>query len=473
MRMETRLALKQTQKLVMTAMLQQAIKLLPLSRLELVQHIRNELVENPLLIEETDLENGETDISEAEQQLEEDGKGPEIDWEPFIQANVDYGFNMDDYGEAPPIENTIKKETTLFDYLIWQLTISSRGEKQRQIGAIIIGNIDHNGYLTCPLADIAGEAKAEMVEVESVLKMIQSFDPTGVGARDLRECLLIQARSDGSSNALVEQIIVNYMNKLDPKLLPKSARELGITTEELVKTIEFIRKLDPFPGRKYSSDYPEYITPDVTIVKVNDEYQVILNEDDVPGLRINPYYQGILQSFKERTNNPTRHYIEERFRSALWLMKSIEQRRQTLYKVSASIVKFQREFLDKGLNYIRPLVLRDVAEDIEMHESTVSRVTANKYMHTPQGLVGMKYFFHSGLHSTFGDTMSSLKVKDLIKRLVLDENQNKPLTDQEIVEYLKRQRINIARRTVSKYRQELNISPSSKRKKFLPLAFDK
>lgn len=471
--METRLTLKQTQKLVMTTMLQQAIKLLPLSRLELVQHIRNELVENPLLIEETELENGETEISEAELELEEDNAEPRIDWEPFIQDNIDYGLNWEDYSEAPPIENTVKKETTLFDYLVWQLSISCRDDKERNIGAIVIGNIDDNGYLSCPLRDIADEAKVEIEEAEAVLKMIQNFDPTGVGARNLQECLLIQAKSAGNSDVLVEHIIVDYLHKLEPKLFPKITRELGITTEQLMKTIDFIRRLDPFPGRKYSIDYPEYITPDVTVVKVNNEYQVILNEDDVPNLRINPYYQGILQSYKERANNPIRHYMEERFRSALWLMKSIEQRRQTLFKVSSSIVKFQREFLDKGLNYIRPLVLRDVAEDIEMHESTVSRVTANKYMHTPQGIVGMKYFFHSGLNSTLGDTMSSLKVKDLIKRLVLDEAGEKPLTDQEIVDYLERQKVNIARRTVSKYRHELNISSSSKRKKFLPLAFDK
>jgi RNA polymerase sigma-54 factor len=298
-----------------------------------------------------------------------------------------------------------------------------------------------------------------------MLLAIQSFDPAGIGARDLQECLLIQLGQLDMQDSLAGRIVETYLERLDERYFQRMAKELGVTLEEVIAAVKLIRELDPKPGDRYNADRVEYIVPDVVVVKIGDDYQVGLNDDGMPKLRINSLYQGILRR-GDSMQGDTREYLEEKFRSAVWLMKSIEQRRQTLLKVSVSLCKFQREFLDKGLSALKPLVLKDVADDIGMHESTVSRVTTNKYIHTPQGVFELKFFFHSGLDSFGGgDSMSSVSVKEIIRKAVAAEDSHKPLTDQQLVDMLEKQEIKIARRTVAKYRQELRIPPASRRKR--------
>jgi len=298
-----------------------------------------------------------------------------------------------------------------------------------------------------------------------MLAAIQSFDPAGIGARDLQECLLIQLGQLDMQDSLAGRIVETYLERLDERYFQRMAKELGVTLEEVIAAVKLIRELDPKPGDRYNADRVEYIVPDVVVVKIGDDYQVGLNDDGMPKLRINSLYQGILRR-SDSMQGDTREYREEKFRSAVWLMKSIEQRRQTLLKVSVSLCKFQREFLDKGLSALKPLVLKDVADDIGMHESTVSRVTTNKYIHTPQGVFELKFFFHSGLDSFGGgDSTSSVSVKEIIRKAVAAEDSHKPLTDQQLVDMLEKQEIKIARRTVAKYRQELRIPPASRRKR--------
>jgi RNA polymerase sigma-54 factor len=301
--------------------------------------------------------------------------------------------------------------------------------------------------------------------VEEVLGIIQSFDPAGVGARDLCECLLIQLRHLGMADSLAGAILGHGLSQLDERNFRKLAKDLDVSLEDVVAAVKLIRELDPKPGSRYTAQQVEYIVPDVVVAKIGDDYQVLLNDDGMPRLRINSVYQNILRR-SDSIQSDTKEYMEEKFRSALWLMKSIEQRRQTLLKVAKSLCKFQRDFLDKGLPYLKPLVLKDVAEDIGMHESTVSRVTTNKYIHTPQGVFELKFFFHSGLDSIDGDAMSSVSVKEIIRKAVAAEDTRNPLTDQQLVILLEQKGVKIARRTIAKYRQELRIAPASQRKRF-------
>ncbi|RMF90056.1 MAG: RNA polymerase sigma-54 factor [Nitrospinota bacterium] len=478
MAMETRLQLKQTQKLTMTPMLQQAIELLLMSRLELAQLVQQEMLENPLLEEvqseeetaENAPEENVIELNEPEENEEERSLGLEdIDWENYFPDSEDMNFSAEPPDEITPLENMLKSPLSLTDHLLFQLYVSCHDPLDREIGTFLIGNIDEAGYLAADLAEVAEKFQVPVERVESVLRLIQTFDPTGVGARDLQECLLIQLRNQEHAHPLAERLIVRHLDQLEEHRLSHIAREEGCTVDEVIEAIKVIRQLDPKPGLRFQEGQPEYIVPDVFVVKMGEEYEVFLNDDSIPRLRINPHYRALLSQEGENDRRSTKQYLEEKFRSAIWLIKSIEQRRQTLLKVAKSLVKFQKEFLDKGLAYLKPLVLRDVAEDIGMHESTVSRVTTNKYMHTPQGVFEMKYFFHSGIESADGETMSSLLIKDKIKRLVLAEDPKKPLTDQQIVEMLKAEKINIARRTVAKYRQELHIPPANKRKRRLNL----
>ncbi|MBI5183669.1 MAG: RNA polymerase factor sigma-54 [Nitrospinae bacterium] len=475
MAMDMKMTLKQTQKLVMTPMLQQAIKLLPLARLDLVQLIRHEMVENPMLeeilldeednnIETDDTERLLDDKGETENQQEE---REEIDWEIYLQENIDRGISPEDYIERASIDSTIRKEISLSDYLIWQLDLVSYNELDKRIGTFLIGNIDSDGYLKSELTEIAEMCNVEVGKVEEVLKLIQTFDPSGVGARDIKECLILQVEniggeSDGS--VVVKNIIERYLDQLDERHFLKIAKGLKISIEEVIRGVKFIRTLDPKPGRRFNSEDVEYIIPDIIIVKTRDDYQIIFNDEGIPTLRINPFYRGILKS-KSRSD-PAREYLENKFRSALWLIKGIEQRRQTIYKVVKSIIKFQRGFLDKGLPYLKPLILRTVADDINMHESTVSRVTTNKYVHTPQGIFELKFFFHSGINSVGGgDMMSSVMVKDMIKKMVSEEDPTNPIIDEQIAEMIRKRGIDIARRTITKYRKEIRILPANRRRK--------
>ncbi|GJL80129.1 MAG: RNA polymerase sigma-54 factor [Nitrospinaceae bacterium] len=477
MAMELRLNMKLSQKLVMTPMLQQAIKLLPLARMELAQLVRQEITENPVLeeIQEEEEEDFKTE-TEGEEKVQEReapesfdepvtepaAPDPEVDWESYFQNNIDQGSSVESYAEPPPIEATYKKDPSLNDHLQWQLDLTVNSELDNFIGQCIIGNIQNDGYLCADLGEIAEIAQVSEDEVLRVLKIIQGFEPTGVGARCLKECLMIQAKALPERNSLMETLIDSYLERLEERNFHKIASELKINVEKILETVKLIREFFPKPGLSYSIEGVDYVTPDLTVVKTEDGYDIALNDEGVPKLRINPFYQNLLN----RTNEgQTKEYLENKYRSALWLIKSIDQRRQTIYKVGKSIIKLQQEFLDRGLAYLKPMVLKDVAKDIEMHESTVSRITTNKYIDTPQGIFELKFFFHSGIKSYMGTNLSSIRVRNMIKEVVANEDPKKPLTDDEMVQALMRKNAKIARRTITKYRKELNIPPASKRKK--------
>ena len=474
MEMKINLSLKMTQKLVMTPMLQQAIKLLPMARLELAQLIRQEIIENPVLEEllEEENENDQENSQEEKEPNEDltsdneqssDSQDQEIDWDSYFQGNIDQGMSVESYTERPSIESTHKKEANLADHLMWQLDLSVDSDLDKFIGSCIIGNIQNDGYLCADLKEIAEISQTDEENVLRVLKIIQGFEPAGVAARSLKECLMIQTRTLSDKNPYVEILIENYLERLEDRFLPKVASELKIDLEEVLDALKTIRNLCPKPGLLFSSERVDYVVPDLVVVQTEKGYDVVLNDDGVPSLRISPYYHNLLKTTKE---GQTKEYLEDKYRSALWLIKSIDQRRQTIYKVGKSIVKLQKSFLDDGLSYLEPMVLKDVAKDIEMHESTVSRITTNKYIDTPQGVFELKFFFHSGIKSYMGSAMSSIRVKNMIKEIINEENQSSPLTDDQMVEALMRKNAKIARRTITKYRKELNIPPASKRKKW-------
>jgi len=474
MEMRMNLNLKMSQKLVMTPMLQQAIKLLPLARMELAQLIRQEIIENPVLEEllEEENENDQENSQEEKEPNEDltsdneqssDSQDQEIDWDSYFQGNIDQGMSVESYTERPSIESTHKKEANLADHLMWQLDLSVDSDLDKFIGSCIIGNIQNDGYLCADLKEIAEISQTDEENVLRVLKIIQGFEPAGVAARSLKECLMIQTRTLSDKNPYVEILIENYLERLEDRFLPKVASELKIDLEKVLDALKTIRNLCPKPGLLFSSERVDYVVPDLVVVQTEKGYDVVLNDDGVPSLRISPYYHNLLKTTKE---GQTKEYLEDKYRSALWLIKSIDQRRQTIYKVGKSIVKLQKNFLDDGLSYLEPMVLKDVAKDIEMHESTVSRITTNKYIDTPQGVFELKFFFHSGIKSYMGSAMSSIRVKNMIKEIINEENQSSPLTDDQMVEALMRKNAKIARRTITKYRKELNIPPASKRKKW-------
>ena len=474
MEMRMNLNLKMSQKLVMTPMLQQAIKLLPLARMELAQLIRQEIIENPVLEEllEEENENDQENSQEEKEPNEDltsdneqssDSQDQEIDWDSYFQGNIDQGMSVESYTERPSIESTHKKEANLADHLMWQLDLSVDSDLDKFIGSCIIGNIQNDGYLCADLKEIAEISQTNEENVLRVLKIIQGFEPAGVAARSLKECLMIQTRTLSDKNPYVEILIENYLERLEDRFLPKVASELKIDLEEVLDALKTIRNLCPKPGLLFSSERVDYVVPDLVVVQTEKGYDVVLNDDGVPSLRISPYYHNLLKTTKE---GQTKEYLEDKYRSALWLIKSIDQRRQTIYKVGKSIVKLQKNFLDDGLSYLEPMVLKDVAKDIEMHESTVSRITTNKYIDTPQGVFELKFFFHSGIKSYMGNAMSSIRVKNMIKEIINEEDGSYPLTDDQMVEALMRKNAKIARRTITKYRKELNIPPASKRKKW-------
>ena len=475
MALEQKLHLKLSQKLIMTPSLQQAIKLLQLSKLELQEVLNQELLENPLLEEtaeevkteeqETKTENEEADKKVETQEKEKDSFD-EIDYDAYFQDYIEYGYNprMSEEHEEFPIENTLTRPPNLTDHLTWQLMMSDASPRTKEIGQFIIGNIDEDGYLRASNEEIMASGKYEADEVAIALKAIQSLDPIGVGARDLRECLLLQLEFLEVDEPLVDTIIRDHWEMFMQRHFVQLAKVIGIDLKTLEGIVEVIKHLDPKPGRKYSNERAIYVEPDVYIQKVGDEYVIVLNEDGMPKLRINGSYRAMLNSMDSKQDGETVNYIKDKIRSAVWLIKSLDQRQRTIYKVAESIVKHQREFLEKGIDYLRPLVLRDVADDIQMHESTVSRVVSNKYMHTPRGLFLMKYFFHSGIDSDTGEDISSLTVKKKIQSFIEAEDPRKPLSDSKIMKILNDEGINIARRTVAKYRDELNIPSSTDRK---------
>jgi RNA polymerase sigma-54 factor len=330
----------------------------------------------------------------------------------------------------------------------------------RKIGNEIIGNIDEDGYLRADLNEIATRCSVTVEEAQRALTLVQSFDPPGVAARNIQECLLIQLKVDPNPDPVSVEIVEEHFEDLSRRRYPDIARALKLPLDRVMESVEEIMGLEPKPGRRFGGADSRYIVPDVVVHKMGNEYVVVLNEDGIPRLRVNSLYRSLLRS----SGDEARQYVEQKLRSAVWLIKSVDQRQRTLRRVTQSIVKFQKEFLDKGLPYLRPLSLRDVGEDIGMHESTISRVTTNKYVETPQGLFELKYFFHSGIASGDGEMVSSVSVKKMIQDLLANEDPSKPLSDQEVALILKGRALTIARRTVAKYREELGILPSHQRR---------
>lgn len=478
MAMEMRQQLKMSQQLVMTPQLQQAIKLLQLTRLELQDLVLQELEENPLLEESTEQEEiREPDTLEvAEQEHEpsqdsedfhevETGEETLRDWDSYLDG-YNYSSGEQQYGgddERPSFENLLTKKGTLIDHLLWQLHMGQYSEMDVRVGEVIIGNVDDYGYLRASIQEIAAASSATEEDVQDVLDCIQEFDPPGVAARDLRECLLIQAGNLGMKGSVVESILLNHLGDLEKRNYKQIVRSLKVDMNQVLVASRIISGFDPRPGSTFSTDDVHYISPDIFVHKVGDDYVVMLNEEGLPNLKVSSQYSDVRGS--GITDSQTEHYINDKMRSAAWLIKSIQQRQRTIYKVAKSIIRFQREYFDRGIEYLRPLVLRDIAEDIGMHESTISRVTTNKYMQTPQGLLELKYFFNSGLSTSEGDFVASESVKNKIKEIIEKENPKKPLSDQKIAELLTGQTVNIARRTVTKYREMLNLGSSAERKR--------
>jgi len=477
MAMEMRQQLKMSQQLVMTPQLQQAIKLLQLTRLELQDLVRQELEENPLLEENAEqedlrepdaLETAEKEVEPAEIAVDfhevETGADTLRDWDSYLDGyNYSAGEQYSADEERPSFENLLTRQSTLNDHLLWQLHMGQYSEMDVRVGEVIIGNVDESGYLRASLAEIAAASQATEEDVQDVLDCIQEFDPSGVAARDLRECLLIQARFMGMKGSVVEGILLNHLGDLEKRNYKQIARALKVDISQVLIAAKIIGGFDPRPGSSFNSDDVHYISPDIFVHKVGEDYVVMLNEDGLPSLKVSSQYTDVRGSGS--IDSQAEDYISDKMRSALWLIKSIQQRQRTIYKVSKSIIRFQREFFDRGIEYLRPLVLRDIAEDIGMHESTISRVTTNKYMQTPQGLFELKYFFNSGLSTSEGEFLASESVKNRIKEIIEKEDPKKPLSDQKIAELLSGQTVNIARRTVTKYREMLKFGSSSERKR--------
>jgi len=471
MAISQRLHTKLVQKLILTPSLQQAIKLLPMSTLELSELLNQEMVENPML-EETPAETQEQQEAAPEKPEEKPAtqeKGDtwdDQDYEYFFGDYLDDGYRPrtpTEVKELPPIENTLSTAASLSDHLLWQLSMQTNEPALRTIGEAIIGNLDDDGYLVATVDELSSMGPWSTEDVEHALKLVQGLDPIGVAARDLQESLLLQLRHIGLAGSPAERIVSEYMRLLQNHQIPDLAKKLGISIDELKQHIELIQQLDPKPGSRYNPSQSQYVIPDVYVVKVEEQYVAVLNEEGLPQLRISPVYRRLLDKGGENTDE-TRAYVKDKFRSALWLIKSVEQRQKTIHKVATSIINFQRDFLDHGIEYLRPLVLRDVANDIGMHESTVSRVVTNKYMHTPQGVFEMKYFFHSGISSSYGEAVSSVTIKQRIRKIIEQEDARKPLSDSKIVSMLQKEGLDLARRTIAKYREELKIPTSNQRK---------
>jgi len=480
MAMEARLSIRQSQRVVMTPLLQQAIQLLQLSTLELQEVVQKELLENPLLEEvapETENNPDAPASPEAQTATTTPAEPPPVDAPTSTteRQTDDLPFDLtavmfDDHEERSlvaqedredlPFENIVRSVNSLTDHLDEQLRFTAEDPLIRRIGAEIIGNLDEDGYLRAEIAEIATRCETTVEEVEKVLAFVQAFDPAGVAARSIQECLLIQLKADPNPDPVSVEIVQDHFDELSRRRYPDIARAMKLPLDRVMESVEEIMGLEPKPGRRFGGGDSRYIVPDVVVHKMGSEYVVVLNEDGIPRLRVNSLYRSLLRS----NGDEARAYVEQKLRSAVWLIKSVDQRQRTLRKVTQSIVKFQRDFLDKGLPYLRPLSLRDVGEDIGMHESTISRVTTNKYVETPQGLFELKFFFHSGIASGDGEMVSSVSVKKMIQDLLANEDPAKPLSDQEVAQILKGRGLTIARRTVAKYREELGILPSHQRR---------
>jgi len=485
--MQPRLDLRLTQRLIMTPQLQQAIKLLQLSRLELQEALTQQLEENPLLeesgpeLEELDTEPGTTDELPSATKAEEENirEGPEGDddgrdevsgsWDEYFDDDRKWGdveTPRNGRDERPSLEQTMSRTASLEEHLLWQLGVSPLDATEQEIGRSIIGNLDDDGYLRILLEELAASVGVPIAKAAQVLKVIQAFDPVGVAARDLKECLLTQIEQLGLGGSLAESIVRHHLPDLERKRYAAIAKALGVSVDAVVHATKVIEGLEPKPGRPFFSAENHAIVPDVYVVKSDGAWMVALNDDGMPRFRISSYYRRLLAGRRD-PSDATRAFLDEKLRAAQWLIRSIEQRNKTIVRVVESIVKVQQPFFEHGIQYLRPMVLRDVAEDVSMHESTISRVTSNKYLHCSQGIFELKFFFNTSIpRSQEGLTeLSSVAVREMIRKMVDEEDAQHPLKDQEIVARLKAQNVILARRTVAKYRMELNISPASRRKR--------
>jgi len=496
MDMKPTLTMAQKQVLVMTPKLQQAIKILAMPRLELSQYITQQMTENPILeetyddLEETteeveteDKDEELTDIPESDVDLEtglpETDSAVKEDLPELDIADEDFGdINWKEYfedngtssgeWEEPQVEDRRDNsalEESLQDHLLWQLRLSVTSESDYEIGEAIIGDINDDGYLTTDIDEIAKSSGYDLADIERVLQIIQNFDPTGVGARNLEECLLIQLKQLNLEGTISYSLVSGgYLKELEANRYPQIAKSLGVDLNSLRAAINIIATLEPIPGRPYNTVKNEYITPDAIVEKVDGEYKVIMN-DYGPTLGISPYYKNILNS-DDVSQEETRKFIQSKLESALWFLESLERRRKTIHKVTEAIFDVQEDFLEKGAKYLKPLTLKDVADVVGVHEATVSRVVKSRYVQTPQGIFELKHFFSSGISTGNGEMASSTSVKEIIKNVIEGENTKNPLSDKDIESILGKKRFKIARRTIAKYREELNIPPSSKRKQW-------
>jgi len=490
--LEIKQSLRLSQQLVITPQLQQAIKLLQLSRMELQNLVQHELLENPILEETPDEEAKEKEEEEvsvteptallhdppdkAQEVGTKDGELKEptnFDWENYLGTynSSEMGSSGGDSGrdsndEPPPHENLAPTGATIQDHLLWQLHMSDFSPREIEIAEEIIGNVDEEGYFKTDLEEVARTCAAPVPEIEQVLELLQEFDPPGVCARDLKECLKIQIQPFVQKDRmLLETIVDHHLEDLERKNYQNILKSLKIDSERLKELAHLISTLEPKPARPFGEERPQYITPDVFVEKIGEDYIVFLNDDGMPKLQVSNFYRNAL--LQKEMPAQAKEYIQDKLRSALWLIRSIHQRQRTLYRVTSSIVKFQRDFLEKGISHLKPMVLRDIAEEIQMHESTISRVTTNKYVQTPRGLFELKFFFNARVPDGNPDGLTPEGVKEQIRSLIASENPQKPLSDQGITALLNKNSIQIARRTVAKYREVLGIQPASRRRQML------
>jgi RNA polymerase sigma-54 factor len=478
MALESRLELRLAQKLILTPQLQQAIKLLQLPHLELSQFLNQELMENPLLeettVDETSIEemtSEERDSMEVEDDYEDTGAPLEklmnftVDeyFEERSSDGRDMGYFNPGTVTPPAFDQFLTRKPDLYDHLLWQLRLSHAPEDIKRVGEIIIGNIDENGYLRSSLEEIAGAAETNMDTSEKALYLIQSFDPPGVCARNIKECLLLQLKALNLQDSVVDNIILNNMDELEKKKYASLAQQYNLPLKDIMAAVKIIEGLEPKPGRNFSNTITNYIVPDVYLVRTDDEYQIILNDEGVPHLRVSSFYKKLIQQ-NNAFPKEDKQFLIEKMRSAVGLLKSLDQRNRTIYRVTETLLELQRDFFAQGIQHLKPLTLKDVASALNLHESTVSRVTSNKYLSCENGIFCFRFLFSSALHSGLGN-VSSTSVKDIIKKIVTGEDSQKPLSDQHIAEMLKKSGITIARRTVAKYREELGIPSQIKRRK--------
>ncbi len=482
MALELRQQLKLAQKLVMTPQLRQAIKLLQLNRLELTGALQAELEQNPALEEDLSQNDNlelppelqanieltgigqETDVTEKVAVTENLG---EVNWEDYAN-NFDSNFSFaheTPAADAPSQFDFISEQPGLLAYLRWQLAHCELDQNEMEVALFIAGNLNRYGFLEVSLEEIINATGSDHDEVEYVLEVIQDLDPPGIAARDVSESLFLQLERMGKGKTLAATIVSKHLPLLEVRNYKELMRATGRKRNDIVKAIEFITsELTPFPGLPYATEATNYIVPDIYVVKIDDEYEIRLNDDDLPNLKLSSHYLELLQSSTKDLQKDSRSYIADKVKSAEWFIKSLYQRQRTIYKVMESILKFQRDFFERGPKYLRPLILRDVAEDIDMHESTISRVTSNKYAHTPQGIYELKYFFSTAIPREGCDALAAESIKTRIRKMIQEEDKAKPLSDSAISNLLAENNIQIARRTVAKYREQMKIMPVKHRR---------